>query len=169
MNIAAAVLPFQALFAMSESTQTEVLAYLGFPSSGRPVPDSDEPVRPATQVAIVQDEESPADLTVAMARRLIADPISPKSLAILRVIAESETPQFHLADAVAAAPETENYSDLKGAWSGLTRRTRKILGDGTADLIWWDKEAIYDGETYVDHVGRVSPLTHQSLRAVLKR
>ena len=169
MNIPAAVLPFQALFAMSESTQTEVFAYLGFLGSGRPILNSDEAVRPAPQGAIVQDEENPADFTVAMARRLIADPISPKSLAVLRVIAESETPQFHLKDAVAAAPETESYSDLKGAWSGLTRRTRKILGDGTAELIWWDKEGIYDGETYVDHVGRVSPLTHQSLRTVLKR
>ena len=165
----AAVLPFQALFAMSESTQTEVFAYLGFPGSGRPILNSDEAVRPVPQGAIVQDQENPADFTVAMARRLIADPISPKSLAVLRVIAESETPQFHLKDAVAAAPETESYSDLKGAWSGLTRRRRKILGDGTADLGWWDKEAIYDGETYVDHVGRVSPLTHQSLRTVLKR
>lgn len=95
-----------------------------------------------------------------MARKLIAEPISAKSTAALRVIAESDTPEFHMKDAIAAAPETENYLDLRGAWSGITRRARKILGDSTADFVWWEGEQIYgDEENYVDHIGRVSSLT----------
>jgi hypothetical protein len=48
---------------------------------------------------------------------------------------------------------------------GLTRRTRNILNDPGAILICWRRDGIYaeDGE-YVDHIGRVSPMTHESLR-----
>jgi hypothetical protein len=114
------------------------------------------------------DEDGPADLTVALCRKLIAAPIHEKSLAALRVIAESPTPEFHLADAVKAAPGAEEPNDLRGVWSGLTRRTRNILGDDSADLVWWEGEAILDeDDNYVDFVGRVSALTHQSLKTAM--
>jgi hypothetical protein len=34
-----------------------------------------------------------------------------------------------------------------------------------AYLVWRDDEGIFEGEDYVDHVGRVSPMTHQSVKA----
>jgi hypothetical protein len=164
MNEAALIIPCAALATFTAATRTELLEFAGLATgsgSTDGTPDADvsgpSPAR----------EESPPEMTVAMARKLIAAPISPKSLAILRTVAESETPQFHLADAVRAAPGAATYLDIRGAWSGITRRARKILGDSDADLIWWESDATYDtAGNYVDHVGRVSSLTHQSLRSV---
>jgi hypothetical protein len=162
MTGAAFLIPTTALPGFTEITRNEILAYLGLTASTSAAPD----VAPTTPRPLAATEDGPADLTIAMARKLIAEPISAKSTAALRVIAESDTPEFHMKDAIAAAPETENYLDLRGAWSGITRRTRKILGDSAADLVWWEGDNIYDDEeNYVDHIGRVSPLTHQSLRA----
>jgi hypothetical protein len=158
-------IPFADFPGFTEKTRNELFAYAGLPTavSAPPVASSPEPAPVSSPI-----EEGPPELTVAMARKLIAAPINPKTASVLRVIAESPTPEFHMKDAIAAAPDTEIHSDLRGAWSGITRRSRKILGDPSADLIWWEGEQIYDGnENYVDHIGRVSPLTHQSLRAAL--
>lgn len=163
MNGPSLLIPTAALPGFTETTRNEILAYAGLIASTLAAPAMDAPS--PTRVPLTA-EDGPADLTIAMARKLIAEPISAKSTAALRVIAESDTPEFHMKDAIAAAPETENYLDLRGAWSGITRRTRKILGDSNADLVWWEGDNIYDDEeNYVDHIGRVSPLTHQSLRA----
>ncbi|MER9630985.1 hypothetical protein [Mesorhizobium sp. M0296] len=164
MDGPALLIPTAALPGFTDTTRNELLAYVGLIASSMVAPPTD--ARLPTPRALPAIEDGPADLTVAMARKLIAEPISAKSTAALRVIAESDTPEFHMKDAIAAAPETENYLDLRGAWSGITRRARKILGDSTADLVWWEGEQIYDDEeNYVDHIGRVSSLTHQSLRA----
>jgi len=161
MNEPALVIPYSALTTLTAGTRSELAALLGLPLEGASqAPAAATPRSPASE------NDGPADLTTAMARKLIAAPISPKSLAVLRVIAEGETPEFHLADAINAAPEATSYLDIRGAWSGITRRARKILGDAEADLIWWEGEGIYDDDdNYVDHLGRVSSLTHQSLRA----
>ncbi len=145
---------------LSEATQTELAAHF-FPK-----------LHGGTEIGAVEqefgsEEEGPADLTVALCRKLIAQPIHEKTLAVLRFIAEQPTPEFQMSKIVAAVPDVENYLDLKGAWSGLTRRTRNILNDSSADLIWWFGEPVYDGTVYVDQAGRVSPLTHQSLRTAL--
>ncbi len=151
---------------LSASAQEE-LRQLIFPAIASDVPAKSRVQSEQAEMAPEVDE-GPADLTVALCRRLIAQPIHDKSLAILRTIAESETPVFRMADALAAAPEANEPNDLRGAWSGLTRRTRKILSDDQADLIWWEGEGIFDeDDNYVDHVGRVSPLTHQSLRTAM--
>jgi len=155
--------PLADLPKFTPATRDELLAYAGISAGGAANPAGDTPPLPPV---LSSGEDGPPDLTVAMARKLIAEPISPKSTAALKVIAESATPEFHMKDAIAAAPETENYLDLRGAWAGITRRTRKILNDPGADLVWWEGDPIYDDEEkYVDHVGRVSALTHQSLRA----
>lgn len=101
-------------------------------------------------------DDGPVELTLSLVRRLAAQPINYKTLKVLRLIARSETPEFQLKDAI----EAVEGADLQGVWSGLTRRTRKILNDPRALLIWWrgeDDDGLY-------HIGEVSRLTHASLR-----
>lgn len=162
MNQASILIPCAALVTFSQATRDELLAFAGLtiPTEGSQAGE-EGPI----QRQSAANESGPPDFTAAMARKLIAEPISPKSFAVLRVIAESPSPEFHLADAIKAAPDAEASSDLRGAWSGITRRARKILADSEADLIWWEGDALFDQDgKYVDQVGRVSPLTHQSLR-----
>ncbi|GFZ98682.1 hypothetical protein GCM10010923_03620 [Blastomonas marina] len=140
--------------ALSPSARREVLQAVGL-SEGVAVASVDDPV----------EFDGPAELSVGMARQLIAEPISDKSVAILRTIALSATPQFHQKDAINSIQGAETYLDIKNVWSGITRRTRSILDDKTAKLVHWDYEGIYEGEEYVDHIGRVAPITHRSLRA----
>ncbi|MFL6856656.1 MAG: hypothetical protein ACJ8EB_01975 [Allosphingosinicella sp.] len=103
------------------------------------------------------------EITYYFAGKLVAQPISAKTLRILRFIAENDTPEFYLDAAVKAVPHAKSYMDLKGAWAGLTRRTRKLLGDPEALLIHWSEA--YDAEgNWVDWVGAVSKMTHASLR-----
>src|SRR4051812_43328472 len=104
-----------------------------------------------------------AELPNYFAARLIAQPISGKTIRILRFIAENETPEFYLQEAVKAVPRAKTYMDLRGAWAGLTRRTRKLLDDPEALLIHWREG--YDAEgNWVDWIGAVSEMTHTSLR-----
>lgn len=158
----AILIPCADLATFSSPTRNEILGYAGLGSWNGASPINLEASNPQP---VAPDGDGPPDLTAAMARKLIAAPISPKSTAVLRVIAESATPEFHLADAISAAPDSVSYLDLKGAWSGITRRARKILDDNDADLIWWEGDPTYDpAGNYIDQVGRVSTLTHQSLR-----
>ena len=109
---------------------------------------------------------TPAELPLSLVKRLAAEPIHIKTLTALRTIAASSTPEFHLKDVIEAISGAKTYQDVRGIWSGLTRRTRSILNDTEVDLICWRRSGIHDevsGE-YVDHIGRVSPLTHASLR-----
>jgi len=162
MNQASILIPCAALATFSPATRDELLAFAGL---AIPIEGSRSGEEGTIQQRSAANEAGPPDFTAAMARKLIAEPISPKSFAVLRVIAASSSPEFHLADAIKAAPDAETSSDLRGAWSGITRRARKILADSDADLIWWEGDAVFDPDgNYVDHVGRVSPLTHQSLR-----
>ena len=157
---AAVVIPTEMLNGFSLATRTEVWSALGMKNleTGIVVP---------VQAAINtsgSDDEGPPDLTPTMARKLI-DPINPRSKEILRIIAQSETNVFRLKDVVAGVPNTKSYSDLRANWAGITRKVRKILDDQLADLIWWDASGIVDeDDNYVDHVGRVSDMTHKSLR-----
>jgi hypothetical protein len=104
-----------------------------------------------------------AELTNYLAGRLVAQPISTKTLDVLRFIAQNETPEFYLGAAINAVPRAKTYMDLRGAWAGLTRRTRKLLGNPEALLIHWREEYDADGN-WVDWVGAVSNMTHASLR-----
>ncbi|SLK07484.1 hypothetical protein [Novosphingobium mathurense] len=159
-------IPLADIKSFSKEVQAELMAYYRL-RIGVDV----EPHATATSNAVsVEDNvlEGPADLTVAFARKLIAEPIHPKTLAVLRAIAASPSPVFQFADALAAAPNATTYRDIRGTWSGITRRTRNILNDPDADLIWWEGEPVYsDDGTYIDQQGRVSQLTHQSLQTAL--
>ena len=155
--------PISALAGFSESTRAEVLRYSGLMGGDNIAPSADgERAPPASSEG---EESGPPEFTVAMARKLIDQPISEKTTAVLRAIAEGEAPNFRLKDIVAAAPGAQSPADLRGAWSGITRRARNILGDPEADFIWWaEGEAVFESSVYVDQPGRVSALTHQSLR-----
>ena len=165
MNEPAVLIPRSALVAFSASTQAEILEFMGLAPINAP---SAVLVSALAPVVPVPNEDGPPDFTVAMARKLIAEPISPKTTAVLRAIAESASPEFHVADCINAVPDADKSSDLRGAWSGITRRARNILADTDADFVWWDGDPVYDHDgNYIDQVGRISQLTHQSLRIAL--
>lgn len=106
-----------------------------------------------------------AELPLSLVRRLAAEPISSKTVQALRVIASAKTPEFHMKDVIDAVDGAETYLDVRGIWAGLTRRTRTILNDPSAQLICWRRDGIYESDgDYVDHIGKVSALTHSSLR-----
>ncbi|WP_306133458.1 hypothetical protein [Roseivivax marinus] len=109
--------------------------------------------------------EGPVEIPPALVRALV-DRLNPKTMTALRVIAESEDGRFLLSDVIEAVDDAETYMDVKGVWSGLTQRTRNILQDKKADLIWWEGDWLYDEgkDEKADHVGRVAPMTYQSLR-----
>lgn len=158
----------QALSGFSENTRIEVLAAIGVNLGVGTGPVSNLERFDGTLITAQFDDDGPPDLTPAMARRLVADPISPKTIAVLKVIAASATPEFHLRDAVSAVEGAQNYRDISNVWSGITRRARKILNEDEADLVWWDGERTDVDGIYVDHVGRVSAMTHRSLSLALK-
>ncbi|RVT93149.1 hypothetical protein [Sphingomonas crocodyli] len=166
MTEPAFIIPLNVVKSFSATTQSEIFAYYGATA----IPEGDRPLAPqpaapfaSPPVVAMAGDEVPAELTLALVRKL-ADRLSEKTLIALRIIAQSETRQFHLKDVVAATPGAKDYMDLRGVWSALTRRTRNILGDSKAELIWWVGDHIYEGDDYVDHIGEVAPLTHNSLR-----
>ncbi|HEY1604491.1 MAG TPA: hypothetical protein VGF77_02725 [Allosphingosinicella sp.] len=164
MTTSGLLLSTAAFKSLSPNAQNEVLASIGLAE----VELSGRPALPATTAAAAQPIEGndgPVELTVAMVRRLAAN-LSDKTLNALRVIAQNDGPQFHMKDVIEATSGAETYMDMRGVWSALTRRTRNIMDDGAADLIWWIGESILDEDgNYVDHIGLVSPMTYSSLRA----
>lgn len=158
MMNSAILLSVSAFKTLSRTAQQEVLRAMGIDGLA---PD----ITAAPAAAVASPEEGPPELTLALVRKL-TDKLSEKTLTALKVIARSETPHFHLKDVVAATSGAESHMDLRAVWSALTRRTRAILDDGEADLIWWDGEIFRDeDDTIVDRILRVSPLTHASLKA----
>jgi len=153
-----------AFHALSATAQQEVLSVIGITDLLGPIasPRNDDAV-PAP-IPSGDGEDGPVELTLAMVRKL-TDKLSDKTLAALKAIARSATPQFHMKDVISSTPGAKNYMDMRGVWSALTRRTRNIMNDADVDLIWWVGDTINDANgDYVDHLGSVAPLTHQSLR-----
>jgi hypothetical protein len=151
---------------LSVSAQQEVLASIGLGGIEiGSVDATDASAAPSPASPPVSDGgEGPVELTVAMVRKL-ADKLGDKTLTALKVIARSDSPQFHMKDVIDATEGAKNYMDVRGVWSALTRRTRNIMNDSTVDLIWWIGDSILDDDdNYVDHLGAVSPLTYHSLR-----
>jgi len=153
-------LSMTAFGSLTPSAQQEVLSAMGLNGLGHNIA-----VFPSTVAAPrALDDDGPAELTLAFVRKL-TDKLSDKTLNALKVIAHSDTPQFHMKDVIDATSGANDYMGMRGVWSALTRRTRKILNDSDADLIWWVGEQINDADgNYVDHLGEVAALTHESLK-----
>lgn len=145
------------LAGFSEATRLEILEHFSISISDV---STDED---ALAALAPDDADGPPDLTTGLVRKLTKG-VSDKTLSALRAIAKSPTPEFHQKD-VLAAVGASGYMEARGVWSAITRRLRSIVGDPDAYLVWWEDEGIYDGEDYIDHIGRVSPMTHQSLKA----
>lgn len=101
------------------------------------------------------ETEEPADLSVAQTKKFLYR-VSDKVRTTLRVIAEADQAGFEVGP-IMQAIGTEDAGSLRGVWGGITKRVRTVLGDDEAHLIWWIER---------DHgwEGRVSPMTHRSLR-----
>lgn len=145
---------------LSPSAQQEILSVMGLNGLDHNI----AVIPPTVEAPRPLDGDGPAELTLAFVRKL-TDKLSDKTLNALKVIAQSETPQFHMKDVIDATSGANDYMGMRGVWSALTRRTRKILNDSDADLIWWVGEQINDADgNYVDHLGEVAALTHESLK-----
>ncbi len=156
MNGTGIYLSMDSYFELSQSAQAEIQAQMGLKN---PPSSTIE-----TGGLLPSTEEGPVELTVALVRRL-TEKLGGKTSTALRVIAQSDAGEFRMSQVIGAIEDAENYMDVRAVWGALTRRTRKILDDRDADLIWWEGDGVYNNaEDYVDHVGRVSPLTHRSLR-----
>jgi hypothetical protein len=164
MSINGFLLSTAAFQTLTPSAQSEVLASIGLDKSWAFAPAQPKSGSALAVPSASALDEGPVELTVAMVRKL-TDRLSDKTLTALKVIAQSDSPHFHMKDVISATVGASNYMDIRAVWSALTRRTRNIMDDANADLIWWTGEEIYDGEgAYVDHVGSIAPLTYQSLR-----
>ncbi len=156
-------IPTSDISQFSESTQAELIKYLGFHT--RPLEGKASIVAQNDEEIFTTTNDGPVELTPLLIRKLTKK-LSKNTLLALRAIAQSPTEEFHMKDIIGAIDGVEDYMGLRGVWSGLTRRTRNILQDSNADIIWWGEEEIYDeNENYVDHLGKVSKLTWKSLKA----
>jgi hypothetical protein len=152
MDTGSILIPFRAVARFSAGFQVELQEYVQTQMSGG-VGQDDE----AGPTAMGDDEE-PADLSTAQAKKFL-DRVSDKVRSTIRVIAEADDSGFEMA-AVRKALRLGEEEDLRGVWGGITKRTRTVLGDEEAYLIWWN-------ELDTDWVGRVSSMTHRSFRKVL--
>ena len=107
-----------------------------------------------------------AELSPGQAREFYAG-CNDKTRKAIEIIARSSDRFFQLADVAKAVGVAAH--ELKGVWSGLTRRTRTITGDHEAYLIDWAKsEPIVDDDgNYIDQRGEVAGLTYDSFRKAL--
>ena len=144
---------------LSKSSQDEIVrAMSGNPSVGRKA-------EPESALPLEEDEHF-AELSVGQAREFYSG-CGLKTRKAIEVMARSETNEFHVAD-VAKALDVEP-EDLRGVWGGLTRRLQTITNDKGAYLINWElHEPVHDeNDKYVDYIGVISELTHQSFRRLL--
>jgi len=156
MTNSALILPITAFNELTPSAQQEILSAMSF----HDIRQVNTTASAATQNPI--DNDGPDELTLIFVRKLTKN-LSDKTLNALKVIAQSDTPRFHMKDVIDATAGAKNYMDVRSIWSALTRRTRKILDDREADLIWWTKgDNANDDDN--DWVGSIAPLTHKSLK-----
>jgi hypothetical protein len=105
------------------------------------------------------DEGAPPDLSFAQAKRLL-EGCGDKTKATLRAVFSNSEPNFLLGE-VAKEMKSEKGA-LGGAWAGITKRTRAVLGDKDAALFVWEWDDKQD-----DWIGAVSEMTHRSMRQAL--
>jgi hypothetical protein len=102
--------------------------------------------------------EEPPDISPAQAKKIILG-CGSKTVDVIRQIAQAPVSGFKLTSLEKKA-DVES-GGLRGSWTGLTKVSRRILGDPDATLIWWTE--LEDGTWH----GRVSVMTHNSFRKAL--
>ena len=114
------------------------------------------------------EDEHFAELSPGQARDFYSG-CGVKTRKAIDVIADSASHRFQLADIAEALGEKPG--DLRGVWSGLTRRLKTITGDSGAYLIDWAKnKGVFDDDgNYVDHTGELTEMTYRSFRKALGR
>jgi hypothetical protein len=89
--------------------------------------------------------------------------LNEKTRKTLRAIAELG-PKFGYKQ-LATSVGVSSISDLGGVWAAITRRTRNVLNDRTASLVYWDPDTVeWDKDEYVDQQASVTTQTCTSLR-----
>jgi len=130
-----------------------------------------EMVAPESQSVVddadVEDDHF-AELSPGQARDFYSG-CGSKTRKAIDVIADSASHRFQLADIAKALGEQPG--NLRGVWSGLTRRLKTITGDSSAYLIDWEKNkgVFDDDDNYIDHTGEVTEMTYRSFRKALGR
>jgi hypothetical protein len=134
--------------------------------AGAPVLDQTAPTDGSASDDEEEDEDF-AELSPRQARDFYQG-CGEKTRKAVEAIARSSTHRFHVADIAKAVGVPAR--DLRGVWGGLTRRTQTILDDVDAYLIHWHDgtQKYADDGSYIDQIGEVTEMTHQSLRRALK-
>ena len=104
-------------------------------------------------------------LSQRLAAKCLARPIDPKSVQLLKLVAENNGRV--LWSKVQSSLGLARWQDLKGVLAGLNRRLRSITNDGDANLVTWDSsedQTDASGE-FIDGYLKVHPETAKSFRA----
>jgi hypothetical protein len=107
--------------------------------------------------------QGPAELSVAQATRFF-EGCSEKTKRVIGAMVEGDR-EFRFS----ALKQSLNMSTAElsgGVWSGITKRTRTILGDRKARLITWGQNE-YENGVWQDAVGTMSETTYKSFRKLL--
>lgn len=130
MNEASITIPFSALKSFDPTTRLAILAYVAKQLDIQPAESG------AVTVSEGRDEKGLAKLDVPEAKFFL-NKCSQKTTLILREIVNGNG-DFTMS-AIAALVGT-TMGQLRGAWSGLTKRVRTVTGDPEAMLINWFRE-----------------------------
>lgn len=151
---------------LSPATQADILAMLAGQASGSRPARQALPADQGENVSENEIDEDFAELSPTQAREFLSG-CGDRTRKMIQLIAEGDTRHFQLADL--AESMGCKPGDLRGVWSGLTRRLYTILGNTDAYLIDWAADAVLGEEgEYLDHAGEVTEMTYQSFRKVLK-
>jgi hypothetical protein len=146
---------------LAPATQADILARLAGETIG-----SKQAQSAGEGEAESETDEDFAELSPTQAREFLSG-CGERTRKMIQLIAEGDSRHFQLADL--AVGMGCKPGDLRGVWSGLTRRLYTILGNTDAYLIDWASEAVLGEEgEYLDHAGEVTEMTYQSFRKVLK-
>jgi hypothetical protein len=106
------------------------------------------------------DWDGLARFTDRQVRQLLKPPIHDTTRKLLEAVA-SLPPRFRLGDVLKKLGM--EFRDLRGALSGLTRRTRNIANDPDMDLFF----TVHEADHLEDNIVEMHPETHAALRRAL--
>lgn len=142
---AAISIPFNELGNFSKEFQNELLSYASSFFVN------------ADEVSGTESEIEAAHLSIAQARAYLNN----CSIATVEILEEIIKRQGDFLMSDIAKLTGKSNMQLRGAWGGITKRTRTVCGDPDASLIEWAKTS--DGDWH----GRVASATISSFRAAL--